>query len=106
MCAGGDLDRAGIADVLARLVEKSLVATDMASSRERRYRLLETVRLYARERLVEAGEASAFDQRHARWALDLARAERNSRGLDRNAANLRRALDTLLATAPRYALDL
>ena len=33
VCAGGDLDRAGIADVLARLVEKSLVATDMASSR-------------------------------------------------------------------------
>ena len=36
----------------------------------------------------------------------MARAERNSPGLDRDAANLRRALDTLLATAPRYALDL
>ena len=45
-----------IADVLARLVEKSLVAADEGSSRERRYRLLETVRLYARERLDEAGE--------------------------------------------------
>ena len=44
-----------IADVLARLVEKSLVAADDGSSRERRYRLLETVRLYARERLERGG---------------------------------------------------
>jgi predicted ATPase len=41
----------GIADVLARLVEKSLVITDEAAS-EPRYRMLETVRQYARERLA------------------------------------------------------
>ena len=74
VCAGDDLDAAGIADVLARLVEKSLVAAEEGSSRERRYRLLETVRLYARERLDEAGETSVLAERHARWALALAEA--------------------------------
>ena len=44
-----------IADVLARLVEKSLVTVEEAGE-GRRYRLLETVRLYARERLDDAGE--------------------------------------------------
>src|SRR5262249_5663036 len=48
VCAGSGLDAPDIADVLARLVEKSLVGADEGSSRERRYRLLETVRLYAR----------------------------------------------------------
>ena len=65
VCAGGELEAAGIADVLARLVEKSLVAADEGSSRERRYRLLETVRPYARERLDEAGESAALAERHA-----------------------------------------
>src|SRR5205814_5633978 len=55
VCADGDLDAPGMADVLARLVEKSLVASDEGSSRERRYRLLETGRLYARDPLREAG---------------------------------------------------
>src|SRR5207248_8121440 len=60
VCAGGDLDAAGIADVLARLVEKSLVAAEEGFSGERRYRLLETVHLYARDRLDSAGETPAL----------------------------------------------
>jgi predicted ATPase len=106
VCADDDLEPAAIADVLARLIEKSLVVADGASSRQRRYRLLETVRLYARERLDEAGEGAAFDERQARWAFDLARAQHRSPRLDRDAANLRRALDTLLASAPADALEL
>ena len=73
VCACGELDRSGIADVLARLVEKSLVAAEGGSSRERRYRLLETVRVYARERLDEAGETDALAVRQANWALALGR---------------------------------
>ena len=76
VCSGGELDGPTIADVLARLVEKSLVATDAGSSRERRYRLLETVRLYARERLGEAGETDELADRQAQWALALAEIER------------------------------
>jgi predicted ATPase len=106
VCAWGDLDAPGIADVLARLVEKSLVGGDERTSRERRYRLLETIRLYARERLDEAGENSVLAERHARWALALAEGERGSPRLDRDAANLRTALDTLLERAPRDALRL
>jgi predicted ATPase len=91
-----------IADVLARLVEKSLVVPDEGW----RYRLLETVRMYARERLSEAGETGDVAERHARWALALAEGERGSPRLDRDAANLRAAHDTLLARAPADALRL
>ncbi len=55
VCGGNGLGLASSADVLARLVEKSLVVADEGGS-ERRYTLLETVRLYARERLDEAAE--------------------------------------------------
>ena len=106
VCSGAELDGEAIADVLARLVEKSLVATDAASSRERRYRLLETVRLYARERLEQADEAYEVGDRHARWALALAEAERGELRLDRDAANLRSALSTLLERAPTDAMRL
>jgi tetratricopeptide (TPR) repeat protein len=106
VCGWGEIDAEAIADVLARLVEKSLVSAEGGSSRVRRYRLLETVRLYARGRLDEAGEASALVERHARWALALAKEEGSSSGLDREAANLRVALDTLLARAPGEALQL
>jgi len=106
VCADDALETATVADVLARLVEKSLVVAFEASSRQRRYRLLETVRLYARDRLDEAGEAEALDARQAHWAFALARAHRWSPRLDRDAANLRRAVDTLLAAGPEEALEL
>lgn len=99
-CADEDFDAPRIADVLARLVEKSLVAVAEGSSRERRYRLLETVLLYARDRLEEAGESSTLAERHARWALALAEQARGSPRLDRDAANLRVALGTMLKRAP------
>jgi predicted ATPase/DNA-binding XRE family transcriptional regulator len=53
-----------VLDLLAALVSKSLVLADEADG-AKRYRLLETVRQYARERLVAAGEAEAVHQRHA-----------------------------------------
>ncbi len=105
VCSDNEIQRAGVADVLARLVEKSLVAADEGTSRERRYRLLETVRLYARQRLDEAGEALLLSQRHAEWAVALAKERRNSPQLDRDAANLRVAMDTLLIRAPAQSLE-
>ena len=105
VCTGDGVDVTGSADVLARLVEKSLVAAD-EGGRERRYHLLETVRLYASERLDDAGEKAAIAQRHASWALDLAERERDSPLLDRESANLRAALDTLLKHEPHDALRL
>ncbi|HSP71667.1 MAG TPA: tetratricopeptide repeat protein [Gaiellaceae bacterium] len=105
VCAGDGLGASEIADVLARLVEKSLVAVE-DRGRGRRYRLLETVRMYARDRLDDDAEAPALAGRHARWALALAERERESLQLDRDAPNLRAALDTLLRSEPRDALRL
>jgi predicted ATPase len=102
---GEGLDARGVADVLGRLVEKSLVAADQ-QRRDLRYGLLETVRLYASERLEDAREVDVFAGRHAAWALALAESEQGSPRLDREAANLRAALDTLVAAAPADALRL
>jgi non-specific serine/threonine protein kinase len=51
-------------DVLARLVDKSLVSVSDSPSGRTRYRLLETVREFALERLVAAGEQEAARERH------------------------------------------
>jgi predicted ATPase len=105
VCSGDVLGLAEIADVLGRLVEKSLVSFDDRGP-DRRYRLLETVRLYSREQLDEAGEAPALAARHARWALALAESTVDTQSLDREAPNMRAALDTLGAIDPEGALRL
>ena len=70
VCAGDSADSIEILDVLGRLVEKSLVFTDPTLA-EARFKLLETVREYARGRLVEAGEGDATLRRHRDWYLAL-----------------------------------
>jgi predicted ATPase/class 3 adenylate cyclase len=67
-----------IVDVLAGLVDKSLVLVDR-SRHETRYEMQETIRQYAQEKLVGSGEADAVRSRHARWYADFAR--RAGRGL-------------------------
>ncbi len=89
VCAQQPLDRGAVADVLARLVEKSLVA--VSGRRELRYRLLETVRLYAAERLAAAQETEELARSMALWALAIAEAEGESPRLDAEAPNLRAA---------------
>ncbi len=59
-CAS-DLERSAILDLLAQLVEKSLVVVDKDSGR---YRMLETVRQYAEQRLEASGEAASARTRH------------------------------------------
>jgi predicted ATPase/class 3 adenylate cyclase/DNA-binding CsgD family transcriptional regulator len=61
--AGDGLQRHQVLDQLALLVDKSLVATE-ESEAATRYRLLETVRQYALEKLAESGEAEAVRTRH------------------------------------------
>jgi len=58
-------------NVLAFLVRKSLVSVE-AREDVTRYRLLETIRLYALERLTAADEATRFAARHREWYLHLA----------------------------------
>lgn len=59
------------ADAIGSLVEKSLVQTEIAGIGPR-YRLLESTRLYAREKLLERGELDAAAAAHAQAFLDLA----------------------------------
>ena len=63
VAGGGDVERYQVLDQLTLLVDKSLVVADNASGRTR-YRLLETVRQYALEKLAESGEADAVRARH------------------------------------------
>ncbi|MEV5407563.1 BTAD domain-containing putative transcriptional regulator [Thermopolyspora sp. NPDC052614] len=71
VCAGDGLHEDDILDVLARLVDKSLVVMEERDGVPR-YRMLETIRAYASERLVEAGEEDRYRLAHARRFLDLA----------------------------------
>jgi len=66
-------DAADVLDTLMHLVEKSLVERDAAGDR---YRLLETVRQYALERLDTAGEAHGQRTRHLLFYLALAQRAR------------------------------
>ncbi len=68
VCIGDPVDPIEILDLLGRLVEKSLVFTDPTST-EAHFRLLETVREYARGRLVEADEGDSTLRRHRDWYL-------------------------------------
>jgi predicted ATPase/class 3 adenylate cyclase len=103
--AGADIDTLGVLDLLTRLVEKSLVALD---AKGERYGLLETVREYARERLLESGEEAGVRRRHAEYCLALAE---EAEPFTRGGAKQKRWLDLLevehdnLRTALTWALE-
>ena len=65
---GGDVDDADVLDLLPNLVAKSLVEY---STETERYRLLETVRQYALERLSQAGEGDQVRTRHLTFYVEL-----------------------------------
>jgi tetratricopeptide (TPR) repeat protein len=75
VCAGDGIERADVLALLARLVDTSLVQTDERPDGDTRYRLLETVRQYARERLHLEGSRSVEDAvvalRHAEYFLGI-----------------------------------
>jgi predicted ATPase len=98
-------------DTLGALVEKSLVRHGLG-----RYRMLETIRDYALERLDESGERELLARRHAAWMLDLAerydtvlfsaRDDEEVDVVDAEHENGRAALEYLLETDPDTALRL
>jgi predicted ATPase/class 3 adenylate cyclase len=63
VAGGGDVQRYQVLDQLSLLVDKSLVVADDRGGRTR-YRLLETVRQYAAEKLGESCEADTVRARH------------------------------------------
>jgi non-specific serine/threonine protein kinase len=72
VCAGDGIEDWEVLDRLTSLVEKSLVQYDEHEGGEARYRLLETVLHYARDRLEERGEARSVRGRHPDWFVSLA----------------------------------
>jgi predicted ATPase/class 3 adenylate cyclase len=68
ICADGEIQHGDVLDRLSRLVEKSLVAQ---SANGERYHLLDTVREYAQQRLIEAGEEEQARNRHLDFYLSL-----------------------------------
>ena len=91
-----------VLDVLARLVARSLVIAEEQDG-ESRYRMLETIRQYAQDKLADAAEVEAVRSRHLAWFRSLALdAEPELTGasqarwlarLDTEAENLRAAMD-------------
>ena len=94
-----------VEEVLGQLVDRSMVAFDLAGGR---YRLIEAMAEYARERLDAAGETATTLERHRRWMLERAvELDRRWWGPDQgplldamsaDAANLRAALESARAT--------
>ncbi len=69
----GDVAAADVVEALTGLVNKSLVLAErQAGGDHTRYRLLETMRHYARERLTESGQAAAVRSRHLARAVAIA----------------------------------
>ena len=84
VCAGDPIQTADVLDLLAQLADKSLVVFEVSGG-EGRYRMLETVRQYSRDRLVESGEHAGVRRRHRDWYLALAeRAEAEFHGAEQS----------------------
>jgi non-specific serine/threonine protein kinase len=78
-----DLQAMDILDLLTSLVNKSLIIAENKQGQETRYTMLETIRQYASEKLLQAGEAELLRERHLAYYVDLAeRAEPNLRAHD------------------------
>ncbi len=110
VCSDDQIATEDVADLLAHLVDKSLVVVERGDERSDgavRYRMLQTLELYGRERLAASGEADRVRARHADHFGDVCR-----RGFDafrgredqtswleevhRDDANIRMALQWLI----------
>lgn len=111
-CSGAGLDPYDIFDLLARLVDRSLVVVDEQET-GRRHRLLETIRQYAAEALNEIGQQATWRDRHLNTYLAFAdEAEPKLRSAEdiiwmdlvaRDHDNLRQAIDWAIQTGNSQA---
>ena len=110
VCSGEGIEREEMLNLLARLVDKSLVNVEKNANADCRYRFLETVRQYGQVRLLRSGEAERLRELHLAFFFDFARhaePELQRPGqvlwltrLQQEHDNLRAALDWCLAAAP------
>ena len=73
VCAGGEVERAQMLDLLTHLADKSLLSV-VPHRGETRFGMLETVREYVQEKLVALGELETIFERHLHYFLELAEA--------------------------------
>jgi predicted ATPase/DNA-binding CsgD family transcriptional regulator len=102
VCADGKLAVEELLDVVAGLVDKSILIRDDAGGETARYRMLETLRDYGQERLTGLGQQDRLRRRHRDWFIGLTRRfEANLIGprqlawfarMDRELPNIRAAL--------------
>jgi predicted ATPase/class 3 adenylate cyclase len=71
VCGGEGIESEQILDLLSQLVNKSLVTVENVGD-ESRYHRLETIRQYAREKLLDSGESETIRDRHLQFFLKLA----------------------------------
>ncbi len=71
VCSGGHLSGPAVVDMLGRLVDQSLVQLEVIQGRSR-YRMLETLRQFAVERLESSAEVPGLEHRHAAYFLSVA----------------------------------
>ena len=72
VCAGQGAEAGEVLDLLSRLADKSLVVVDRPDGGEVRYRLLETIRQYAHEKLEQSGEVKETRNRHLNYFVQWA----------------------------------
>jgi predicted ATPase/class 3 adenylate cyclase len=109
-------DQLDVLEGLFNLVNKSVVIAEQKPDGETRYHLLETIRQYAREHLIEAGEITQMRSRHAEYYARLVNdaRERMLEGgildwidlLDADYSNIRAALEWNLEHQPFTALKM
>jgi predicted ATPase/DNA-binding SARP family transcriptional activator len=103
-----------VLSILGELADQSLVVPDTTSSAPR-FRMLETVREYAHEGLVQSGELATVEAAQIAWAI--AMVSRNAalpgdgwvdgfRELEDEHDSVRAALDRAMQSNPRAALEL
>ena len=101
--SGEYLDELDVFDVLASLVDKSLVVAEPHDD-ALRYRLLESTRAYAVEKLADAGETKRVARRHLRYLRDRFTELREQRDRTTRPDDLEAALETEIEDV-RSALD-
>lgn len=72
ICVFGEIREEQTLNLLASLVNRSLVISETLKHPQARYHMLESVREYAREKLNEAGEAKGLSQRHLEYFMQQA----------------------------------
>ena len=109
--APGDIDAAAVYELITALVDKSLVTLDDDNDGQPCYRLLETLRAYALDRLRSAGELETLRDAHAAWWSDWLElravdpADEDFAQVDRFYDDVRAAMDWA-ANDPRLGLRL